>query len=58
VVPGIVTKEDFDEFRQYFDEDQIVEIVAVISLYTFFNRWNDTFATELEETPKILPKSI
>ncbi len=52
VTPGVVTKDDFDEIRQYFDDDQIVEIVAVISLYTFFNRWNDTFATELEDAPK------
>jgi len=53
ITPGIVTKDDFDEIRLYFDDDQIVEIVSVISLYTFFNRWNDTFATELEDAPKV-----
>jgi hypothetical protein len=28
-----------------------VEIVAVIALIGFLNRWNDTIKTELEELP-------
>jgi hypothetical protein len=28
-----------------------VQIVAVISLFGFLNRWNDTVATTLEKTP-------
>ena len=35
----------------YYDESEIVEIVATISLFGFLNRWNDTMATELEELP-------
>jgi hypothetical protein len=37
--------------RHYFSERQIVQIVAVIALFGFLNRWNDTMATELEPAP-------
>ncbi len=47
-VPNAVSDEDFVELRRHFDDEQIVEIVGLISIYGFFNRWNDTFATELE----------
>ena len=49
VVPNEVSKADFDELRKHFDEDQIVEIVASISLFGYLNRWNDTMATDLEQ---------
>ena len=48
-VPNLATEADFIELRKHFDEGQIVEIVASISLFGFLNRWNDTMATELEE---------
>ena len=32
-------------------ERQIVQIVGVISLFGFLNRWNDTVATQLESAP-------
>ena len=50
-VPNAVTDGEFDALKQHFDDDQIVEIVSVISLFGFLNRWNDTMATELESTP-------
>jgi len=49
--PAQATQEDFDEAYQYFDEGQVVEIVATLALFGFLNRWNDTMATELEELP-------
>lgn len=49
--PNDVTDELFAELRQYWDDGQIVEIVAVISLFGFLNRWNDSFATPLEDEP-------
>ncbi|CAN0500136.1 unnamed protein product, partial [Discosporangium mesarthrocarpum] len=45
------TDEDFADLRKHFTEYQIVEIVAVISMFGFLNRWNDTLATTLEEEP-------
>ncbi|MFN3232056.1 MAG: carboxymuconolactone decarboxylase family protein [Alphaproteobacteria bacterium] len=50
-VPNAVTDADFADLKQHFTDDQIVEIVAVISMFGFFNRWNDTMATELESSP-------
>ncbi len=50
-VPNAVTDEMFLELRKHWDEEQIVEIVAVIALFGFLNRWNDTFATPLEDEP-------
>jgi uncharacterized peroxidase-related enzyme len=48
LVPNEATAEDFDALRRHFDEGQIVEIVATISLFGYLNRWNDTMATSLE----------
>ena len=41
----------FLNLRKYWSEEQIVEIVAVISVFGFLNRWNDTMATPLEDEP-------
>ena len=48
-VPNAVTDEDFERMREHWDEGQIVEILAAVSLYGFLNRWNDSLATPLEE---------
>jgi uncharacterized peroxidase-related enzyme len=50
-VPNDVTDEMFAELRKHWDEGEIVEIVAVIALFGFLNRWNDTMATPLESDP-------
>ena len=49
--PNQVTDDDFTSMRLHFSEEQIVEIVAVISVFGFLNRFNDTFATPLEDVP-------
>jgi uncharacterized peroxidase-related enzyme len=51
VVPNQVTPAHFDELRHHWDEGEIVEILAVIGLFGFLNRWNDSMATDLEEVP-------
>jgi uncharacterized peroxidase-related enzyme len=50
-VPNAVTDEMFTELRKHWDDEQVVEIVGVIALFGFLNRWNDTFATPLEDEP-------
>jgi len=50
-VPNAVTDEDFEELKRYYTDAQIVDIVAVIALFGFLNRFNDTMATELESSP-------
>ena len=49
--PNLVTDPDMDALKTHFDEDQIVEIVAVICLFGWLNRFNDTMATDLEQRP-------
>lgn len=49
--PNEVTDELFARLKQHWNEGQIVEIVGVIALFGFLNRWNDTMATPLEEEP-------
>ncbi len=51
LVPNEVTSTHFEELRRYWDEGQIVEILAVVGLFGFLNRWNDTMATDLEDDP-------
>jgi len=49
--PNAVTDELFAQLKQHWNENQIVEIVAVISFFGFMNRYNDTMATPLEDEP-------
>jgi alkylhydroperoxidase family enzyme len=50
-VPNAATDEMFIELKKHWSEDQIVEIVGVIAMFGFLNRWNDTLATPLEDEP-------
>jgi uncharacterized peroxidase-related enzyme len=50
-VPNAASDEMFAEMRKHWNEEQIVEIVGVIALFGFLNRWNDTLATPLEDEP-------
>ena len=51
LVPNQTTSEHFEVLREHFDDEAIVEIVSVISLFGYLNRWNDTMATRLESEP-------
>jgi len=55
--PNQVDDENFAELREYYSEDQCAEIVAVIALFGFLNRWNDTIKTEPENLPGLNPGS-
>jgi alkylhydroperoxidase family enzyme len=56
--PNQVTNEHFIELRSHFSEAQIVELGGVVSLFGFLNRWNDTFASTLEEAPKAMATKL
>lgn len=47
-VPNSVDAALFARLRAHWSEGQVVEIVAVVALYGFLNRWNDSMATTLE----------
>lgn len=48
VVPNAVTDDTFIALRAHFSSAQIAELLAVTSLYGFYNRWNDSIGTQLE----------
>ena len=50
--PNESNKEHFTDLKKYYSEEQITDIVSVISIFGFLNRWNDTLGTELEDVPK------
>ena len=49
--PNAVTDELFAELGQHWSEGQIVEILGVVAMFGFLNRWNDSMATPLEAVP-------
>jgi uncharacterized peroxidase-related enzyme len=50
-VPNAVTDEMFTELSKHWSDEQIVEIIGVVAMFGFLNRWNDTLATPLEGIP-------
>jgi uncharacterized peroxidase-related enzyme len=49
--PNEVTDEQFDRLRSHWSETEIVELLGVVAMFGFLNRWNDTMATPLEAVP-------
>ncbi|HYC44965.1 MAG TPA: carboxymuconolactone decarboxylase family protein [Burkholderiales bacterium] len=47
--PPAVSDSHFETLKKHYSEDAIVEIVAVLALLGWLNRWCMTFAPELEE---------
>lgn len=50
-VPNDVTPEIEAALREHWDDGDIVEILGVIALFGYLNRWNDSMGTTLEELP-------
>ena len=46
--PPSVTEGHFTELKKYYSEDAIIEIVSVIALLGWLNRWCQTLAPEIE----------
>lgn len=47
-IPNGVTDAVAERARQYWTEGEIVEMMGVIALFGFLNRWNDSMGTEAE----------
>jgi len=56
-VPNAATDAHFEAARAHFDDEEITEIVAVVAAFGFLNRWNDTLATQLEDSPLAFAES-
>ena len=51
MVPNAVEPTHMTVLNEHYTARQCVEIVAVISLFGYLNRWNDTMASTLEDKP-------
>ena len=49
--PNAVTDELFAQLRAHWSESEIVELLGVVAMFGFLNRWNDSMATPLEAVP-------
>ncbi len=49
--PNAVTDEQFAQLRVHWSDGEIVELLGVVAMFGFLNRWNDTMATPLEAVP-------
>ena len=49
--PNEVTDELFEQARQHWSDGEITEILGVVAMFAFLNRWNDTLGTPLEAAP-------
>jgi len=49
MVPNAVDAKIKETLYTYWDEGEIVEMLGVISLFGYLNRWNDSMGTSLEE---------
>jgi len=47
-VPNAVTEDIAAGLKRHWDEGEIVEILGVVALFGFLNRWNDSMGTTLE----------
>lgn len=54
LVPNAAEDADFEDMKQYFSQSECVEILSVVSLFGFLNRWNSSLQTELEALPAAL----
>jgi uncharacterized peroxidase-related enzyme len=48
-IPNGVDDHIAENLRQHWNEGEIVEILGVIALFGYLNRWNDSMGTELEK---------
>ncbi|CAN5472266.1 carboxymuconolactone decarboxylase family protein [soil metagenome] len=47
-VPNAVSDEISENLKKFWSDGEIVEILGVIALFGFLNRWNDSMGTQIE----------
>ena len=50
-IPNAVDDEIATKLHKHWEDDDIVEITAVIALFGYLNRWNDSMGSALEDLP-------
>lgn len=56
-VPNQAEAAHFDALKAHYTDAEMVEITAIIAAFGFLNRWNDTLATTLEDSPLAFAQS-
>lgn len=56
--PNAVEESHYEALAKYFDELQILDLVAIISITGFLNRWQGTLATQLEGPPREFAETV
>ena len=56
--PNAVTDQQFTELQQHWSDGAIVELLGVVAMFAFLNRWNDTMATPLEAVPEQVASKV
>lgn len=56
--PNAVTDSQFVELQRHWSDGEIVEMLGVVAMFAFLNRWNDTMATPLEAVPGALASEV
>jgi uncharacterized peroxidase-related enzyme len=49
VIPNAVDEKIKSDLYKYWNEGEIVEMLGVISLFGYLNRWNDSMGTSIED---------
>ena len=57
-VPNSVDADLVARMKQHWNEEQIVQILGAVCLYGFLNRWNDSMATDLEDSPRAMGERV
>ena len=57
-VPVSTSQELEQSLQHYWDETDILEIMSVIALFGYLNRWNDVIGTSLEKDAKDSAESL
>lgn len=57
-VPVSTSQELEQSLQHYWDETDILEIMSVIALFGYLNRWNDVIGTSLEKDAKESAESL
>ena len=57
-VPNDVDEALMSRMKEHWSEEQIVQILGAVCLYGFLNRWNDSMATDLEDSPRAMGERV
>jgi len=51
LTPNAVTDTMYAEFAEHFTPSEQIELIGIVALFGFLNRWNSTLQTEVEAEP-------